>query len=134
MVLNVAGGGIMISVDAGTRETFKRIKGIDAFDKVWENIKKYYDFGSRMLLKYIFVDENSNDTDVERFIKNVVNIGVSNIAIDRDAFRSRLYSQEQKYLMVKMYKLAKLNGINAFYGGTFNEYERYEFMQIMAQN
>jgi hypothetical protein len=85
-------------------------------------------------LKYIFIDENCNDTDVEEFIKNTVNVGVNNIIIDRDAFRSKYYSQEQKYLMVKMHKLAKLNRINVFYGNCFNEYEKNELTQIMAQD
>lgn len=52
---------VSISLDCGTKETFAKIKNIDAFDKVVENIEKIMsDTKFRVALKYIIL-ENVND-------------------------------------------------------------------------
>jgi len=59
---------LLTSLDAGTRETFKKIKQVDCFDKVVENLRKYPLDKTRFLLKYIFLEGlNDNETDVDGF-------------------------------------------------------------------
>lgn len=60
-------GMILCSVDAGTRETFHTVKGVDGFDCVSKNLKEYAKHGP-VALKYILLDgENDTETDLEGF-------------------------------------------------------------------
>ena len=69
--------GIIISVDCGSRELYKRIKSFDNFDKVWENITRYCkaqaDYQSDVKVKYIVIP-NINDSieEFERFLKKAI--------------------------------------------------------------
>ena len=61
---------INVSLDAGTRETYKKIKGFDFFHMVMNNLKKYSNEGLSIILKYIFLPGiNDNKLDIEGFIK-----------------------------------------------------------------
>jgi len=116
-----------VSVDAGTRETYKKVKGLDMFDRVWENITRYADRGVKFVLKYIFLPENSNDVDVEGFIQEISKVkNVVKILISSNMLRQAPHTDEQIRLIVKMYKLAKQNNISANFNKTFstNDMER----------
>lgn len=77
---------VQISLDAGTRETFAKIKGVDCFEKVISNIKKYSEAKiGIVILKYIFVtDVNDNGEDIDGFVNIVEKTGVDcvNLAIE----------------------------------------------------
>lgn len=76
---------LQISLDAGTPETYKLIKGRDYFATVVENIKKYRDGlpdEKRLILKYIFLEENCNDTDIENFCKLCSDMKISRCTFD----------------------------------------------------
>ena len=72
---------LIISPDSGTRETYLKIKRVDCFDVVWDNIKKYSKFADKMTIKYVFFSMNANEKDVYGFIDKCVWAGVKNIAI-----------------------------------------------------
>lgn len=57
-----------ISIDAGTHETFKKVKGFDNFEQVLDNVRKYHDKGGNIAVKYIFVPENSGEEDIRGFV------------------------------------------------------------------
>jgi molybdenum cofactor biosynthesis enzyme MoaA len=58
---------LYVSVDAGTRESYLKIKGVDGFERVRENLRKYSECGM-VVLKYImFEGINVNDTDLGNF-------------------------------------------------------------------
>ena len=61
---------LVISVDAGTRETYQKIKSVDTFDKVRKNLIKYSEAKIGITaLKYVFIPGiNDNDEDVNGFI------------------------------------------------------------------
>jgi hypothetical protein len=60
---------LSVSLDAGTAETFHRIKGLDAFRKVLGNLEKYRAEGARITLKYIMLPGiNDNNEDLDGFI------------------------------------------------------------------
>ena len=62
---------ITTSVDAGSEELFKRIRGRDKYHNVFENLKKYSsNKPERVTIKYIFTDENYNLSELDAFIKN----------------------------------------------------------------
>ena len=58
------GSTINVSLDSGTRETFKLVKGHDLFEKVIENLKKYREYGDFELKYNIIPGINDNDNDI----------------------------------------------------------------------
>lgn len=110
---------IQISPDAGTEETYKRIKRQNNFNKVWENIEKYAQFPDMLFVKYIFFSWNANENDVKLFIQKCINAKVKNIVIDcesnsvnnpRSPFGK--INNEIVQLAIIMKKLAIQNNIN----------------------
>jgi hypothetical protein len=62
------GSYIDISLDSGTRETFKLVKGADCFDVVIDNLKQYRNHGE-VQIKYIIIPGiNDGDSDIEGII------------------------------------------------------------------
>ncbi|MDR0498323.1 MAG: radical SAM protein [Holophagales bacterium] len=60
---------LLVSLDSGTPETFIKMKGVDAFYKVIENLEKYASTGSVINLKYIVWEGiNCNETDMDNFL------------------------------------------------------------------
>lgn len=58
-----------VSVDAGTRETFARIKGVDAWDKVSKNLARYGEANGEIALKYIFFPGiNDDQQNIDGFL------------------------------------------------------------------
>lgn len=61
-------GKMFTSLDAGTRETFRRVKGVDRFERVCDNLKRYAESGE-VEMKYIFLPGmNDNPADVDGFL------------------------------------------------------------------
>ena len=73
---------IQISPDAGTQETYLKVKRQNNFNKVWENIKKYAAYPDMLFVKYIFFSMTANENDVRKFIEKCKEAGVKNIVID----------------------------------------------------
>jgi molybdenum cofactor biosynthesis enzyme MoaA len=106
------GNFVNVSVDAGTSKTYQRIKGKDLYNVVWENIKKYVKRGSNVIVKYIFIEENSNDIDVGGFIRQATATGVKTIHVSADAGRTVALSQGQMGLMATMITMAEQNNMS----------------------
>ena len=83
------GSFLYISLDAGTRETFHKVKGVDLFDQVVANIGRYRRAGGHVWLKYIFIPENSEDRDVDGFLRICLDNGISPIDISSDVRANR---------------------------------------------
>lgn len=78
---------IMVSMDAGTRETFAKIKGVDGWGRCCDNLKRYASeaTGEAIYLKYIFLPcLNDNKNDVDGFFALVKEIGASRVFISHD--------------------------------------------------
>ena len=71
---------VRVSVDAGTRETYQRIKGRDAFDAVWKTIGKYAAAGM-LTAKYIVYDRNSAREDLQGFLRLCIANDVDSITV-----------------------------------------------------
>ncbi|MDL2263429.1 radical SAM protein [Synergistaceae bacterium OttesenSCG-928-I11] len=73
-----------ISLDAGTPETFTKVKGVDCLGRVMRNIKRYAEAGE-VWLKYIILEGiNDNDTDIDGFVTIAKKMYVRHIVISRD--------------------------------------------------
>jgi pyruvate-formate lyase-activating enzyme len=82
-------GRFYISVDAGTRETFAKIKGADLFDRVRSNLKRYAEAAgfAPYEIKYIFMPGvNDNEADVDGFAEFCRDIGTHHILISYDFY------------------------------------------------
>lgn len=91
---------VTISLDAGTRETYKKIKNVDYFKKVINNIKKYKKgldpiSASLIGMKYIFIP-GYNDTleEVKSWLKIVEDLGMTNIQLELEHH----WYEKNKYL------------------------------------
>ena len=79
---------INLSIDAGTPETWKKVKGFDNFDKVTDNLVKYYVNSARpgqITLKYIVLPGiNDNYEDYESVIEIMKVLETKHLTISRD--------------------------------------------------
>ena len=96
---------ICISLDAGTKETFKKIKNVDAFDQVIENIKRLkQNSKAQISLKYIIIkDLNDNKEELEKFLniaKEIGNIQPIHMEID---YNNTILSKGIKFEIPKHY-------------------------------
>ncbi len=74
--LNKSVANIIISVDSGTKETYKKIKRVNAHDKVWKNIANY--------IKKANIDESTNKGYV--ILKYIIFPGYNDTLAECSAF------------------------------------------------
>ncbi|GHV78149.1 hypothetical protein AGMMS49942_29700 [Spirochaetia bacterium] len=104
---------ICVSVDAGTRETFKKIKGVDKFNEVRKNLKLYSRSGNgNVVLKYIILDGiNDNDADIEGFIELCKETGVRRARVARDSTFKGNYKERTINAVVDLLRKMRENNI-----------------------
>ena len=73
-----------VSIDAGTRETYAKVKGLDAFESVKETLYKYHRAGVKIELKYIILNQNNNEQDLDGFIEIAKEIEPEKIIVSFD--------------------------------------------------
>ena len=78
---------VVVSIDSACSETYKRIKRVDCYDKVVENLKKYAAANTEgygmMTTKYIIIPHvNDNLREIEQWIQNTKAIGGRWLALD----------------------------------------------------
>ena len=115
---------ILVSVDCGTRETYKKIKKVDKHNDVWKNLKRYLKYkqvNHAVQTKYILIPNiNDNKQELKEFILRNKEIGIENTYID---IESNLFSREMKnkvflermhslYLYAKDFGMS--NNVNVF--------------------
>lgn len=67
---------LVTSIDAGTEEKFREVRGKPGLEVVMKNLNKYKKSSSnsqKLTIKYIFCNENSKSEEIDCFIKNIVN-------------------------------------------------------------
>jgi len=75
-----------VSLDCGTPETFKRIKGFNAFNKVVENLSKYCEHGS-VSIKYLVIPGiNDSPEDYNGIFRLLKKLGLTKLALSHDTF------------------------------------------------
>ncbi|WP_313563071.1 radical SAM protein [Ruminiclostridium cellobioparum] len=80
-LLELGNTDLVVSMDAGTKSTFKKVKGHDLFDKVCNNLKIYSSIGE-VKLKYIILPGiNDNETDIDGFVSLCKDIGTKLVQI-----------------------------------------------------
>ena len=97
---------INLSIDSGTPKTWAKVKGVDNFEKVTENLAKYYvaskGRAGQITLKYIvFPNVNDNYEDYASLIEIMKVIKVKELRISRD--------NRVKYSAANEYRVALMN-------------------------
>lgn len=89
---------INLSIDAGTPDTWKKIKGVDNFDKVTENLARYYAQSARpgqITLKYIVLPGiNDIYEDYQSLMEIMKVLEVKHLTLSQDSRKK--YSMNRK--------------------------------------
>lgn len=113
---------VRVSVDSGTNETYARVKRNRHCDDVWETIARYAATGGDLIAKYIIFSMNSEPNEVESFVKRCKVAGVKRICISVDMraiweseTSGEKLSEKELEAAAAMYRLARANGIGAYF-------------------
>lgn len=88
---------ITVSIDAGTSDTFQLVHGVNAFESVVTNLKEYSKHGAQIYLKYILLDENCGDDDLDGFVEICKEVDAVEMSISADAFKVMDFKKETFY-------------------------------------
>ena len=106
------------SIDAGNLETFKKIRGVMAFEKVLKNLSKYYKSAKKnIIIKYILTNENSDLLNLEGFVNKIKQYDLIKCEFQISSnFKEEFVSQEHFFNAVNLYfELKKLSDNNCFF-------------------
>ena len=130
---------VVVSLDAGSRETYKKIKQVDAYDIVRENVKRYaavqvpryhaltpdlyYDGSICASTKFIVIPGiNDTEEEVENWIKADVEAGVHTSIIDLEENWFKAHESDLPQSIFDF--IYKIKMLSTKYGTHFELYER----------
>ncbi|RXE85350.1 glycosyltransferase [Pseudoalteromonas sp. A757] len=108
---------IFTSIDAGTEETFVKIRGKNSLHKVMENLVKYSSANAEAVtVKYIFTDGNKFQAEIRAFAELIARyqLKACNFQISFD-FKEERISSDDLVLIVRLYKSLKQLGAHVVY-------------------
>ena len=96
---------INLSIDAGTPETWKKVKGVDNFDKVTENLTRYYARSARpgqITLKYIVLPGvNDSYEDYRSLMELMKALRVKHLTLSRDTQLKYSMSRQERIKLIE---------------------------------
>ena len=100
------------SVDAGSIKTFKTVRGVNQYVKVLKNLKKYHDVSKKnTVIKFIFTENNSTMEEIENFVHDVNEYGLSNgNFLISSNFKDENLTLNQANLIIYLHSLLTNNG------------------------
>ena len=98
--------GMTVSIDSGTEETFRRVRGVNMFKQVIANLAEYRKYSSYISLKYILLDENCGDEDLNGFIQICGELKPSQMIISADCRKMSQLGYEE-HIVSAAVKLAE---------------------------
>ena len=103
---------LMISIDAGTRETYAQVKGIDAYERVRKNLKRYSQASIGLVaLKYLFIPGvNDNEENVDGFVEFFIETGATFAVVSIDYYGVDKITESTREMIKRLKaKLSKKN-------------------------
>lgn len=85
---------LVVSIDSSCKETYKKIKQVDEFDKVCENIKSYRVSAKpeNLIIKYLIVPGfNDNPLEIKNFFELMNALNIKTVALDLESLYARVY-------------------------------------------
>ena len=76
--------GLNVSLDSGSSAVYRDVKGVDGFDRVTTNLRKYAESAAdmdRIELKYIVFEKNNSREEVDRFLALCGLLGVRRVQL-----------------------------------------------------
>jgi pyruvate-formate lyase-activating enzyme len=121
---------LQVSMDSGTRETFKIVKQADVWNKVCDNLIRYSQNGIQVDLKYIFLpDINDNRDDIEGFLALAQKTGNSKIVISRD-MRNREVMLPDKTIDGIKYMIEEAKRLNLSWGFVIDKWNSSDAQRL----
>jgi organic radical activating enzyme len=108
---------VICSVDAGTPETYLKIKQRDYLTRVWNNLEEYIKLGCNVTLKYIVKPENCADSELAAFMIEATRIGAQDLIMDID-YNHPQATQEIIVGLARLQHQALCKGMKVRYGFT----------------
>ncbi len=109
---------VVISIDSGCEKTYKKIKRVNAYKKVLENMKKYADANTEkfglMTSKYIIIPNvNDNRKEIDMWIDSVLKCGGKWLALDIEDvwYKTNRSTISSYYLDLVNYVIDKANSL-----------------------
>ena len=110
-------GEVNISPDAGSKDTYKKIKQVNEYNKVLNNIKKYNEKTheqSQLISKYILIPNvNDNKKEVDLWLEACKKIKLKNIAIDMESGFLQMYPKKIPQMIPELIKYVQEEGKKA---------------------
>ncbi|MDE6993222.1 MAG: radical SAM protein [Lachnospiraceae bacterium] len=125
---------VVDSIDAGTQETFQKIKGVNGFDRVRENLRKYAQAPMGIVsTKFIFIP-GINDTpeDVDGFINFCVDVDATFAMIALDYFGTEKITARTKEMVNRLITGLRFHGILSVLFGSYNTIEYRAIMSSLV--
>lgn len=106
---------LILTPDAGSRETYARIKGVDNFDNAWRNIGSYMQAtDGKALVKFILEEGNKND--IPAMIAQAKAHGVKTLVLSMDMNLPKENHQEYIEKIKEFCLLAHHAGLEVLHG------------------
>lgn len=110
---------VVISIDAGCEKTYKKVKNVNCYKKVIENMKKYAAANTNnyglMTSKYIIIPNvNDNRKEIDLWIESIREIGGKWLAVDIEDvwYKTNRATISSYYLDLINYIIEKANSYN----------------------
>ena len=130
-IISIADSELKVSVDAGTKETFEKVKRVKEFDTVWKNLAKYVKATKnnpigRVQIKYIIIPGvNDSLKELKAFTKRCFDIGCTHIeiAIEYDWYGANKDKPISNELKETILYLKSLRSKGVFFGDARDWFE-----------
>ena len=110
---------VVISIDSGCDKTYKKVKNVNAYKKVLDNMKKYAaankNYYGLMTSKYIIIPNvNDNRKEIDMWIDSVVKAGGKWLALDIEDvwYKTNRATISDYYLDLVNYVINRANELN----------------------
>lgn len=121
---------LIVSVDSGTKELHEKIKQVNSYDSIWQNLKKYAEHQkgkSSVKTKYILIpNQNDIKQEIDLWLEKSKEIGISTVIqeIESEWFYAR--KDNVPFNVIKLFDYAKEKALSL--GLNYELYERAEHM------
>ncbi|MCC7373487.1 MAG: radical SAM protein [Verrucomicrobiales bacterium] len=105
------------SLDAGTRETYAKVKGRDLFHRAVQTCANYAATGGDFSLKYICLNNNSGREDLDGFLEIAQRLRIRTILLDTDYAYNCAPARPVFDALVYLFQRAHLAGIEVGFEG-----------------